>query len=74
MLGSLKSNYEESNIYLKRKIVKSANSSSTAALNKVIFTSLLTKYKENMIDILFLITLISCIIAVVKLQYKTIIF
>lgn len=67
MLGSLESNYEESNIYLKKKIVISANSSSTAALNKVVFTSLLTKYKENMIDILFLIILISSIKAVIKL-------
>ena len=68
MLGPLESNYEESNIYLKKKkIVISANSSSTAAPNKVVFTSLLTKYKENMIDILFLIILISSIKAVIKL-------
>ena len=67
VLGSSKNNYEESNMYLKSKIIITTNDSSTGELNEVIFTSSFTNYKENIIDILFLIILISCIIVVIKI-------
>ena len=50
VLGSPKDDYEESNMYLKSKIIIAANSSSTGELDKVIFTPLLTMYNFFVFD------------------------